>query len=134
MHALGYYIKKFSDYTFLRFLVVGFANTAFSYGIYAIFLFVGLDFKIANFLALAAGIVVSFKTQGKLVFNNTDNKLLFRFVVSWAAIYPISILLISVFMEWGFSSYAAGALCLPFNVAMSYLSQKFFVFRGKVKG
>lgn len=112
----------------LRYLVVGTFNTGVGYAIYALFLYMGLDFKLANFLALIIGIVFSFKTQGHLVFNNTNNRLFGRFVVSWGVIYLFSIAVIGYIIHLGFNAYWAGALALPFNVGLSYLAQKYFVF------
>ena len=113
----------------IRFVLVGVVNTTFSYLIYAGLLFVGLGYQLANLLALIVGILFSFKTLGHLVFRNTANRLLGRFVVSWAAIYVCVIFLIGRIMALGFDAYAAGALALPFSVGLSYLSQKYFVFR-----
>lgn len=112
----------------LRYLVVGTFNTGFSYAIYALFLYIGLDFKLANFLALIIGIVFSFKTQGHLVFKNSNNRLFGRFVVSWGVIYLFSIALIGYIINLGFNAYWAGALALPFSVGLSYVAQKYFVF------
>jgi putative flippase GtrA len=113
----------------VRFVFVGVLNTAFSYSIYAFFLFVGVNYQLSNFLALVFGILFSFKTQGSLVFNNSNNKLLGRFVLSWVIIYLGTISVISQFMTLGLNAYWAGALALPFSVALSYVTQKYFVFR-----
>lgn len=113
----------------LRFVVVGTVNTAFSYGIYAAMLFVGFNFAVANLVALVLGILFSFKTQGALVFRNSDPRLLGRFVVGWAIIYGATIALIGQFIAFGLSAYAGGALALPFSTALSYLLQKHFVFQ-----
>lgn len=113
----------------IRFVLVGVLNTTFSYLIYAGLLLAGFGYQLANFLALVVGILFSFKTQGHLVFNNPDNRLAGRFVVSWAAIYLCTITLIGWIMTWGFDAYAAGALALPFSVALSYFGQRYFVFR-----
>jgi len=113
----------------IRFVVVGVLNTAFSYLIYASFLFIGFSYQLANFIALAVGILFSFKTQSHLVFNNPDNRRLGRFVLSWAAIYICVIFLIGQIIALGFDAYTAGALALPFSVVLSYLTQKYFVFR-----
>lgn len=112
----------------IRFVLVGVLNTTFSYLIYAGLLYVGLGYQLANFLALVVGIFFSFKTQGHLVFDNPDNRLLGRFVVSWALIYLCTITLIGWIMTWGFDAYLAGALSLPFSVALSYSTQRYFVF------
>lgn len=113
----------------VRFVLVGLLNTSFSYLIYAALLFVGLVYQMANLLAVIVGVLFSFKTQGHLVFDNHDNRLLGRFILSWAFIYLVTITLIGRIVALGFNAYLAGALALPFSVALSYLSQKYFVFR-----
>jgi putative flippase GtrA len=114
---------------FARFVVVGLVNTAFSYLIYAGLVFLGVNYAVANLLALMVGILFSFKTQGTLVFANLGNRRLFRFVLTWAIIYAFNVFLISRFNRMGFDSYASGALSIPFATVLSYLAQKFFVFR-----
>lgn len=112
-----------------RFFITGLVNTGFSYLVYAFFLYLGLDYKLANFLAMATGILFSFKTHGHFVFQNTDNRLLVRYVLSWMVIYVSTILLISWFVFIGLNVYSAGALALPLSAALSYLIQKKLVFR-----
>jgi putative flippase GtrA len=113
----------------LRFILVGVVNTAFSYGIYVGMLFIGFDYAVANLVALVLGILFSFKTQGSLVFQNSNNQLLGRFVLLWAMIYLLTIALIGQFITMGLDAYTAGALALPFSTAFSYFGQKFLVFR-----
>lgn len=122
-------IVRFKDNHLLRYLAVGIFNTGLSYALYALFIYLGLDYKAANLLSLLIGIVISFKTQGRLVFNNTSNRLFGRFVVSWALIYFFTIALIGQIINLGFNAYWAGAMALPFSVATSYLIQKYYVFR-----
>src|SRR3954454_8664255 len=62
-------IGRLQSYRFLRFLVVGSLNTLFSYAVYAVMLFVGLPYVYANFVALATGVLFSFRTQGAFVFG-----------------------------------------------------------------
>lgn len=116
----------------IRFILIGILNTGFSYLIYAVLLFAGLGYQLANLFCLVVGILFSFKTQGHLVFDNPDNRLLGRFILSWALIYFCVIILIGRIIDLGFGAYAAGALALPFSVALSYLAQKYFVFRQSV--
>jgi putative flippase GtrA len=114
---------------FILFLLVGGFNTAFSYSIYAFFLFIGLNYAFANLLALATGILLSFKTQGVFVFKNPDNRLLGRFLVCWALIYMGNIFFIKKMLTLGLNAYVAGVLAIPPVVVFSYLTQKFIVFR-----
>ena len=129
MHIFSSLLSKTRAAQTIRFILVGLLNTSFSYLIYAGLLFVGLSYQLANFLAVVVGILFSFKTMGHLVFRNSSNRLLGRFVLSWAAIYVCVIFLIGRIMALGFDAYAAGAMALPFSAALSYLSQKYFVFR-----
>ena len=114
---------------FLRFLVIGLVNTTFSYGVYAILIFVGLYYAIANLAALLLGLLFSFKMQGRFVFGNSDNRLFWKFLFAWSLIYFATIALIGELISVGFNAYIAGALALPFTTVLSYLMQKFFVFR-----
>ena len=116
---------------FIRFLLIGGINAAFSYSVYAIFLLVGLGYALANFLALISGILFSFKTQGTWVFNNTAQGLFFRFLICWLLIYLCNIGFIRQMLAFGLDPYTAGALAIPPIVVISYLVQKYFVFNAK---
>lgn len=113
----------------VRFVCVGIANTLFSYGIYAGLIYLGLGYASANLVALILGILLSYKTQGMLVFRTSTNRRLIRFVMAWGVIYLLNIFLIARFIALGLNPYISGALALPFVTLLSYLSQRFFVFR-----
>lgn len=113
----------------VRFVCVGIANTLFSYGIYAGLIYLGLRYSSANLVALILGILLSYKTQGMLVFRTSTNRRLLRFVMAWSVIYLLNIFLIARFIALGLNPYISGALALPFVTLLSYLSQKCFVFR-----
>jgi putative flippase GtrA len=114
---------------FVRFLLVGVVNTAFSYGVYSALLYFGMNYVLASFASLVVGIFFSFKTQGTIVFGGSDNRRIFRFILVWMFIYVFNIWAISQFVRIGFSSYVSGALAIPFSTVLSYIAQKFFVFR-----
>lgn len=116
------------NYQFVRFVIVGMLNTGFSYLIYAIGLMFGLNYAIANLIALLLGILFSFRTQGQFVFNNTDINLLGRFILGWSAIYLVAIASIGALSSIGIDNYTAGALTLPITTGLSYILQKKFVF------
>lgn len=111
-----------------RFLVVGVFNTGFSYAVYAVLLWVGLNFVLANLVAVLLGILFSFRTQGRFVFRNTDKRLIFRFAGCWGAIFLINIGLIALLMRAGLNSYWAGAVALVPITVISYFAQKVLVF------
>jgi len=113
---------------FFRFLLVGGMNTGFSYGLYALFLWLGMHFVVANGFAFVISLLFSFRTQGTLVFSNRDTRLLPRFVAVWVVIFLFNIALIGGFMRLGLTSYVAGAVALLPVILLSYMLQKFVVF------
>ncbi len=106
----------------------GVVNTGFSYTIYACLVYLGVGYAIANLIALIIGILFSFKTQGIFVFNNSNNRRLYRFIIAWTVIYLVNFFLIGQFIALGFNPYVSGALALPFATLLSYFEQRFFVF------
>ncbi len=122
------YLKK-ANTQFIRFLIVGTINTGFSYGLYSLFLFLGLEFKIASLFSLIISIIFSFTTQGRLVFKNNNNRLFFRFAFCWLLIYFFNIFLIGKLIAYGFNAYESGAIALIPVTLFSYFVQKIVVFR-----
>ena len=121
--------RSLRDRQIFRFVLVGVLNTGFSYLVYAALLYLGLNFAVANLGACALGILFSFRTQGVLVFHNPAPHLLLRYASFWLVIYMCNIGLIKLFVLAGLNAYVAGALALPPIVAMSFILQKYFVFR-----
>lgn len=121
-------MKALLRHEFLRFVLVGCLNTGFSYSLYALFLWLGLNFALANLLAFVISLLFSFGTQGKLVFGNHDWRLLWRFVLAWIVIYLFNVGLIALLVRMHLSPYLAGALALVPVTLLSYLVQKFVVF------
>lgn len=118
---------------FLRFIATGILNTAFSYGIYATFIYWGFTYAVASLISLILGILFSFKTQGALVFKNTDNRLLLVFTLNWLLIYLFMVGFIYTMVRLGFNEYWAGILAMPPLAIFSYITQKFLVFRKQPK-
>ena len=124
--------RLFLRHQFLRFVLVGIGNSAFSYGAYAALLFIGLEYRVASLLALVLGIAVSFTTQGTVVFRNATRITLVKFVIAWVILYLINISLIALLMRFSLSAYLAGAVATVPVTLISYFVLKFAVFgRGK---
>jgi len=122
-------LRKTLDRQIVRFLAVGLLNTGFSYSVYAFFVWIGLSYIVANLLSLLAGIAFSFRTQGKLVFGNPDARLFGKYVAVWLLIFLVNIGCIRVALGLGANAYLAGALALAPTIVLSYVLQKFVVFR-----
>ena len=113
----------------LLFILVGIFNTAMGYGFYAMFLFAGLEYWAANLASLLLSIPIGFKAQGTLVFQNRSNRLILKYIVFWAFLYWLNITFIGLLIKQGLNAYQAGAIALFPTTAISFLMQKYFVFR-----
>jgi hypothetical protein len=85
-------------------------------------------------LAVLVGILVGFKAQGRFVFSNSDNTLLFRFAAGWAILYLVNTVLIGELVTLGLNPYSAGALALPLIAVLSFLMQSRLVFARRGNG
>ena len=58
---------------FLHFLLIGALNTAVGYGLFVLFLWLGLHYALAAAFATVLGVLFNFKSTGGLVFKSKDN-------------------------------------------------------------
>ncbi|MBS0584400.1 MAG: GtrA family protein [Proteobacteria bacterium] len=114
---------------FMRFLLVGAANTGFSILVYWAFLWVGLTVPFASLASLVAGILIAFTTQSRFVFDNRNPWKLLPYFVVWAILYAFNLGLIWFLMWCGLNAYLAGVLLAPVTLLLSYVLQKSFVFQ-----
>ncbi|HQX05223.1 MAG TPA: GtrA family protein [Zoogloea sp.] len=114
---------------FIRFGLIGAVNTSISYGIYALLLYMGLNYALANLGSLILGIGVSFFSQGRFVFGNASIDRLPRFILLWGSLYLVNIGLIALFMRFGINAYLGGALALVPITLLSFVCQRYLVFR-----
>ena len=117
---------------FIRFLCVGAVNTAFAYGLYAGFIFIGFHYALAVFFSTAIGILFSFKTLGKWVFFNTDNRRLWRFFAVYAGGYLLNVGILRLLTLIGLKNLYFAGLISSFAVALaSFFLNKYMVFTQK---
>ena len=113
----------------MLFGLVGIANTAFGYGLYAFCLYLGWPYPVATVVSMLGSICVGFLGQGRLVFRNMESRRIGRYVVTWAGLLVLFNLVVKVTTYAGYSAYVGGLVALPIVVPLSYLAQKFYVFR-----
>lgn len=116
------------DEKFFKFLFVGALNTLFAYCIYAILVTFGLKANLALFLQYIIGVLWNFKTTGSIVFKNNDNKLLFKFILSYIFTFFVNSLCLNFLTHYLNAYIAQAILVLPVAV-LSFLIFKFFVFK-----
>ena len=85
--------------------------------------------SLASLASLVVGILISFTTQSRFVFDNRDPWKLLPYFIVWSILYAFNLGLIWLLMCCGLGAYAAGFLSTPATVLLSYFLQKTFVFR-----
>lgn len=121
------------DNHFVRFVLVGVLNTMVGYGLFALFIFIGLHYSLAVFFSTVLGVLFNFKSIGRLVFNVDDNERIYRFIGVYVLLY-----LLNVFGLWGLAyiglenMYAAGAILLTPLAVISFVLNKNFIFNQEV--
>jgi len=116
------------DEKFLKFLFVGFLNTAFSYFIYALFVTIGLKANLALFFQYIIGVLWNFKTTGTIVFQNKNNKIIFKFILSYIFTFLINSVLLAILNKFINDYLAQAILILPIAL-ISFIILKKWVFK-----
>ena len=121
------------DNHFIRFILVGILNTMVGYGLFALFIYLGLHYSLAVLFSTILGVLFNFKSIGKLVFNSNNNERIYHFRGVYILLY-----LLNVSGLWGLSSigmenmYVAGAILLAPLAIISFILNKNFVFNQEV--
>lgn len=113
---------------YVKYLIVGFINTIFGYGVFSFFIFINFHYTIAVFLSTVLGVLFNFRSYGKFVFKNDSWKNLWKFVVLYAILYLINISLIYIFSKYVLNIYLSGLLALIPIVLIGYIFNKSFVY------
>jgi putative flippase GtrA len=113
---------------FLRYLFVGGINTLFGYSAFALLLYLGLHYALASFIATCSGILFNFNTTGRIVFKQSDHSLLFKFLLVYAQLYFINLLLLKLMKIYAINLYLGSAATILPMAFLAYLLNKRFVF------
>ena len=113
----------------IRYGLVSVINTAFSYGMYALTIFLGVGYQGASLVSLVLGILFSFMTQGTMVFKGVSKMAFIRYLMVWCMLYFANVWLIGFLQQLSINLYVAGAIATMPIALMGYLFMKFFVFR-----
>lgn len=124
-------LKIIMDKTFVRFLFVGILNTFFGYSVFAVLIYSGFHYTVANLLSTILGVLFNFKTIGMLVFKNTRGYLILRFVAVYAVIYCLNIAFLKILSMMNVNMYVAGLVILFPMACTAFVLNKHFVFHEK---
>jgi putative flippase GtrA len=117
---------------FIKFLFVGFINTVFGYGVFALLLFLGLHYALASLFGTILGVIFNFFTTGRLVFQNTDNLLIFKFIGVYAIVYLINLLLLAIIDYFNYNLYIGGFIILLPVAFLAFQLNQTFVFNERI--
>lgn len=113
----------------ITFIMVGCMNTVFGYSMYALFIFLGLNYQTAMLCSMCIGVLFNFQTTGKLVFSKDNNKAFFKFVAVYAFMYFFNISFIRFVKLFTSNLYLAGFITIIPAAALTFTLNKFMVFR-----
>jgi len=125
----------------VRYLFVGLLNTGAAFLVYAILVWLGLNFAIANFIALIFGILFSYQTIKRLVFSTKDKYTPLRYIILWIVLFCIQLVIIATTIKvlgadnlwFGFimPEHVGGAIGMANSVILGYILQKYWVFQDR---
>ncbi len=104
----------------LRFVLVGLVNTAFGYGAFALLHLATDSHRIGIMLATAVGILFNFMTTGRLVFANRTLRAFGPFVLGYAVVCALNLILVDLLVAAGAGPLLGQFLALPAVVLASF--------------
>src|SRR3989339_41741 len=113
---------------FVKFLIVGFVNAIFGYGIFSFFILVGMHYSLAALFGTILGVLFNFRTISAVVFNSRNNWLIIKFAGVYVIIYLLNLIGLYIFKLFFINVYIAGAILILPMAIISYMLNKKFVF------
>lgn len=125
-------IKKLWKTKIIRFFLVAGLNIVFGYSLFAFLIWVGLHYTLAILVGQFVGALFNFKTYGILVFENKNNKLIFKFFGVYAFMWLCNTGgMTALKYLFDFNDYITGAiLVIPVGL-LGFIINKTFVFSKK---
>jgi putative flippase GtrA len=131
--AFDFHLSKIIDDVrsglLIRFLAIGFVNTAFGYGLFAVLYAISQSHRAAILLATAAGTIFNFFTTGRLVFSDAKLSRLVPFVLCYGLVAAVNIVLVDLGVAVGLNPFIGQALALPVTVGLAFVINDRIVFR-----
>lgn len=120
----------------VRFLFVGVLNTVFGYAVYALFIYMGMHYFLAQLLGSVLAVAHSYLWNKYFTFRSPAHSLseLLRFISVYAVSYLANMALLYVAIDkMKISAYIAGAAGLFITTLVSYAGHKTISFRDNKK-
>lgn len=126
------FIKKMYHKKEIRFLFVGGLNTLVGYGTYALFIFLNINYFVANLLSTIIGVGHSYLWNRYFTFKSHDKALneILRFVSVYIVSFALSNVILFIFVtKLNMDKYLVGLISLVFTTLISWFGHKYFSFR-----
>lgn len=116
---------------FIIFIMVGVLNTIFGYSVFALFIFLGMHYGLAVFLATCVGVLFNFKTIGSIVFKNKNARCIWRFISVYVICYGVNVgvIKLNLLLYASANIYLVGAVATFVVAILSFSLNKYWVFR-----
>lgn len=113
-----------------RFIIVGATNTLLAYLLFALFIFIGLHYVVATFIAGLITMVLGFTLMSFFVFQNKTKARPFYFVAFFGVQYLLNVSIQYLLYEAGMGNeYMVGGIAVVMVAVYSFLVNKKIVFR-----
>ena len=113
-----------------NFILVGVLNTIVGYALYALFIYLGFEYILSVLFATILGVMFNYKTIGKFVFESKSKNSAIKFILVYVIVFLVNISVIKVFKMNGFNDYIAGFFAIIPASIVSFVLNKFYVFKG----
>ena len=115
-----------------RYYLAGIVNTAFGYGLYALFVALGLNMYLAQIVAHLLGMAFNYVTYSRHAFHDS-NVSKSRFVASYAVNYLLGLGALWAISQVVASPYLAGFIAVGIVSLINYFILKHWVFTAREK-
>ena len=115
-----------------RYYQAGIVNTAFGYGLYALFVALGLNMYLAQFVAHVLGMAFNYLTYSRHAFHDSDVSKS-RFVASYAVNYLLGLGALWATSQVVASPYLAGLIAVGIVSLINYFILKHWVFTARAR-
>lgn len=111
-----------------RYYQAGIVNTAFGYGLYALFVAAGLNMYVAQICAHVLGVVFNYFTYSRHAFHDAQASK-GRFILSYAVNYLLGLGALATAAQFIASPYLAGFIAVLVVSLINYFILRHWVFR-----
>ena len=108
---------------------MGIVNTLFGYLGFSAFIFLKFNATTAIIASTFIGLIFNFNTLGRYVFNKTDKNLIFKFISAYFLLMIFNISLQKTLHFFIYSDYISGLISIIITAGLSYIMNKFYVFK-----